>query len=187
MKNQDKYGSNLKAAIAAYNDEMAKRAENGIDGLPFEDWADNEEDSTARLLEDKRKAEEAAAKVVEDEKEYIRKAIPELAAHFKANGWDEADNLLGELNRLDPKMEVFEVVASAADCFHSGMWSVVCGDFNAVWDFYLYCKATGCCHEWDNVKKWHEKTKALAKCIKPFIDEAKPLVEEIKAKGGNAK
>lgn len=187
MKNIEKYGNNLKAAIAAYNDEMAKRTENGIDGLPFEEWADNEEDSTARLVEDKRKAEEEEAKAVEEEKEFIRKSIPELAAHFKANGWDEADNLLGELNKLDPKMEVFEDVANATDCFHSGMWPVICGDFNEVWNFYLYCKEYGCCHQWDNVKEWYEQTKDLAKYIKPFIDEAKPIVERLKAKGGETK
>lgn len=187
MKNIEKYRNDLKSALAAYNGEMAKRAENGIDGLPFEDWTEEDTNTTARLIAEKRKEEEAAAKAVEDEKEYIRKAMPELVAHYKANGWDEADGILTKIVELAPKMDVFDTIGSAANCFHSGMWSVVCGDFNDVWSFYLYCKAPGCCHEWDNVKEWYEQTKDLAKYIKPFIEEAKPILEELKAKGGQLK
>ena len=37
MNNLECYKDDLKAALAAYKDEMAERQEYGIDGLPFED------------------------------------------------------------------------------------------------------------------------------------------------------
>lgn len=188
MKNIEKYGSNLKAAVSAYKDEMAKRTENGIDGCFFEDWVEEDETFTAQLIENKRKEEEAAEKALEEEKESIRKGIKELKAHYKANGFEEANTLSTEIYRVAPKYDLYINHNSACNCFHSGMWEVWCEDFEGVWDFYTYIKKEGgSLGGWKNPVEWFEQMKGLAGYIKPFVDEAKPLVEELKAKGGQAK
>ena len=182
MRNIEKYKNNLAAALAAYNDEMAERSAIGIDGLPFEDWVCEDEGTTRRLVDEKRKELDEQAAAEKAEKEFIRNAIPELIAHYKANGWDEADALLTEITELDPERDIYSELVSACNCFHSGMWSIICNDFNAVWDSYCYCKKDGCCHSWDNVEEWHKFMKNLAASIQPFIDDAKPIVRKLRAK-----
>ena len=189
MRNIEKYENNLAAALAAYNDEMAERIAIGIDGLPFEDWVCEDEGTTRRLVDEKRKeldeqaaAEKAEKEFIRAEKEFIRNAIPELIAIYKANGWDEADALLTEMTELDPKRDIYSELVSACNCFHSGMWMIIGDDFKAVWDSYCYCKKDGFCHSWDNVEEWYKYMENLANCIQAFIDDAKPIVAELRAK-----
>lgn len=183
MKNMDKY-VNLKPALDAYKKEMDERGEYNLEWIPFEEWAVEDETATARLVEEEKRARELAAMAEEDEKEYIRKAIPELKKYYEENGWNEADGLLTKILEIDPDFDIYGQYASACNCFHSGMWSVVCEDFEGVWDNYRYCKTAGCCHSWDNVEEWYEQTKALVSYIEPFITDAKEIIKELEEKGG---
>lgn len=184
MTNEEKY--NLAPALAAYNGEMAARDENGIDGLPFEDWATEEVGTTTRLIDETRKAAEeeakAAEKTAEEEKDFIRKAIPALAAHYKLNGWDEAETLLKEITELDPKRDIFSELNSACNCFHSGMYCVVENDFDGALDMYLYGKKDDCIRIWRNVHEWYKYMLELAGDIQSFVYDAKQIVAELRAK-----
>jgi hypothetical protein len=184
MKNIEKYGNNLKAALDAYNTEMVERVNYHLEGTPFEDWVDEDEGTTARLVEAEKRSRELAEMAVEAEKEYIRKAMPELKKFYKENGWDEADVLLTKIFEIAPNFDLYGQYASACNCFHSGMWSIVCDDFAGVWDSYCYCKAPGCCHAWNNVEEWYKQTKDLVAYIEPFITDAKEIIKDLEAKGG---
>ena len=184
MKNIDKY--DLRTALVAYDGEMTERSKHGIEGLPFEDWVEEDVDTTAKLIAEKKREEEAAKKAVEEEKEAIRKGMEELKEFYKANGFEEADKLSTEIYRIAPEYDLYMKHNSACNCFHSGMWEVYCGDFDGVWDFYTYCKNKNDCFSsnWNNPVEWKEQMKGLVQYIKPFVDEAKPLLEKLKAEGG---
>lgn len=185
MKNIDKY--DLQTGLVAYKGEMAERSKHGIEGLPFEDWVEEDADTTAKLIAEKKREAVRKAMVEEAEKEAIRKGMKELKKFYKANGFEEADKLTTEIYRVAPKYDLYMKHTSACNCFHSGMWEVYCGDFNGVWDFYNYIKECGSCgggFNWKNPAEWMEQMKELAQYIKPFMDEAKPLLEKLKAEGG---
>ena len=167
---------------------MADRAENGIDGLPFEDWVEEDETQTTKLVEKKKEQEAKVAAALADEKEAIRKGIVELKAYYKANGYDEAEGLSDEIYRLAPDYDLYGKHNSACNCFHTGMWEIICEDFSSVWDLYSYVKeGGGWAHEWKNPVEWLESQKGLVGYIKPFVEEAKTIIEELKAKGGQTK
>lgn len=185
MKNLEKYESSLFAAIAAYNGEMMDRSENGIGGLPFEDWVEEDTDTTARLIAEEKKRKEEIAAALANEKEAIRKGMEELKAHYKANGYDEAEKLLDEIFRLNPDYDLYGKHDSACNCFHTGMWEIICEDFSTVWDVYSYVKeGGGYAHEWSNPVEWLESQKGLVGYIKPFVDEAKEIIKRLKTEGG---
>ena len=184
MYNIEKYATDLKAAVAAYNAEMLERSEHGLDRLPFEDWVDEDTDKTARLVTEAKEREAKIAAALADEKESIRRGMAELKEFYKANGFEEADELTTEIYRVAPKYDLYMKHISACNCFHSGMWEVYCGDFDEVWDYYTYCKNNGYNFTWHNPVEWMEHMKGLVQYIKPFVDEAKPLLEKLKAEGG---
>ena len=185
MKNIEKYGNNLKAAIAAFLGEMAERTENGIEGLPFEDWTDEDEGTTARLVAEEKERKEKVAAALADEKAYIRNAIPKLKALYKENGFEEAMAIIDEVFKLDPYMHIYEDLNSACNCMHSGMWGVWHDDFSAVWDLYEYVKNDKTFGDkWDNPVEWEDSMKGLVGYIAPFIEDGKKYLAELKAKGG---
>lgn len=126
--------------------------------------------------------EEEDEKENEADKEFIRKSIPQLITYYKERGWDEAESLLSQIEETAPNVDVFGTLHSACDCFHSGMWSVVCNDFNGVWEFYSYCKNSEPEDMWHNTTEWYEQMKGLAQYISTFIEDAKKMLENLKAK-----
>lgn len=145
MKNIDKYEHSVKAALAAYDTEMAALTELNLDGCSFEEWTEREEDSTAKEIAAEEKIREEMKLAVVAEKDAVRKGMEELKKFYKDAGWDKADALLDKIHEVAPKYDVFENMASACNVFHSGAWSVMCDDFEGVWEMYQYLKRERFC------------------------------------------
>lgn len=195
MKNMEKY-ANIPDALCAYADEIDRRIKVGLDGLPFEDWANEDESTTERLVleenerkereeEAERQRAEAEAVALAIEQDAVRKGMVELKALYEENGFGEACEIIREVYSLDPRMDIYMDLASACNCMHSGMWSVWCDDFDGVWEYYTYIKTDGYCIHWGNTAEWLEQMKGLVEYIAPFVEEGKVYLENLKARANN--
>lgn len=186
MKNIDKYEHSVKAALAAYDNEMASLSELNLDGCSFEDWTEREEDSTAKAVAAEQKIREEMKLAEEAEKAAIRNGMVELKQFYLDAGWNEADNLLGEIQTKAPDYEVYENMASACNVFHSGAWSVMCDDFRGVWDMYQYLKrerySDRPCRTPSEFIAYMKQD--IPEAIKVFVAEAKGFIEKHQEKGG---
>lgn len=188
MKNIEKYGNNLKAALDAYNTEMAERSNHGIEGLSFEDWVEEDVDTTAKLIDEKKREEEAARKAVEAEKEAIRKGMEELKKFYKDAGWEKADAALDKIYALDPNYDVYGNHISACNVFHSGAWSVMCDDFTGVYDFYCYLKKDAYLDTISTPSDWLAyMKKGIPEAIEEWLKDADTIIAELTATKGGAK
>lgn len=186
MTNREKYNGDTITALTSYEKDMMELMKYGMESISFGDWLGKEEWAIALLIDQARgdkELEELAVEEENNEKDFIRKSIPELAAYYKSCGYDEAQALLEEVNELDPKRDIFGELASASNCFNSGTWFIVQNDFDRVWQAYLYSKKGGDgLRLWNDVGEWHVWMKDLADDIQSFIRKAKPIVEELRAK-----
>lgn len=186
MKNIDKY--DLRTALVAYNGEMNERSNHGIEGLPFEDWVEEDVDTTAKLIAEKKREEEAAKKAVEEEKEAIRKGMEELKKFYKEAGWEKAEAALDKIYALDPDYEVYENYGSACNVFHSGAWSVMCDDFAGVYDFYCYLKRDAYDRNINTPSDWLAYMKeGIPEAIEAWLKDADTIIAELTATKGGAK
>ena len=185
MKNIDKY--DLRTALVAYKGEMAERSNHGIEGVPFEDWVEEDVDTTAKLIAEKKRDEEAAKKAVEEEKEAIRKGMEELKKFYKDAGWEKAEAALDKIFALDPKYEVYGN-ASACNVFHSGAWSVMSDDFVEVYAFYGYLKREAYNETISTPSDWLAYMKEdIPEAIEAWLKDADTIIAELTAKKGGAK
>ena len=183
MKNIDKY--DLRTALVAYNGEMTERSNHGIEGLPFEDWVEEDVDTTAKLIAEKKREEEAAKKAGEEEKEAIRKGMEELKKFYKDAGWEKAKAALDKIYALDPNYDVFENYGSACNVFHSGAWSVMCDDFVEVYDFYGYLKREAYNETISTPSDWLAyMKKGIPEAIEAWLKDADTIIKDLEAKGG---
>lgn len=186
MKNIDKY--DLRTALVAYKGEMDERSDHGIARLSFEDWVEEDVDTTAKLIAEKKREKEAAKKAVEAEKEAIRKGMEELKKFYKDVGWEKADAALDKIFALDPNYDVYEKYASACNVFHSGAWSVMCDDFAGVYDFYCYLKRDAYYETISNPSEWLAyMKKGIPEAIAEWLKDADKIIAELTAKKGGAK
>ena len=186
MKNIDIYEKSVREAVNAYQDEMARLTDKGIpdDGCCFEDWLEREADSTAKLIaaEDARKAAEKAAR--DAEVKAIKDGMERLKVIYRAAGWDEADRILGEISGLAPRMDIFNDVSYAADCFHSGALQIMCDDFNDV--IHFYDGEEGCSDPlWHNPAEWFAVMEKVTDDIKGFIREGGKVLARLRAEKAN--
>lgn len=186
MTNSEKCNGDTITALTLYEKDMMELMKYGMESISFRHWLGKEEWAIALLIDQARgdkELEELAVEEENNEKDFIRKSIPELAAYYKSCGYDEAQALLEEVNELDSKRDIFDELASASNCFNSGTWFIVQNDFDRVWQAYLYSKkgGEGLCL-WNDVGEWHVWMKDLADDIQSFIRKAKPIVEELRAK-----
>lgn len=185
MKNIEKY--DLQTALVAYKVEMNERSNHGIEGLPFEDWVEEDVDTTEKLIAEEKREEEAAKKAVEEEKEAIRKGMEELKKFYKDAGWEKAEAALDKIFALDPKYEVYGY-ASACNVFHSGAWSVICDDFAGVYDFYCYLKREAYDRDINTPSDWLAyMKKGIPEAIEAWLKDADKIIAELTAAKGGAK
>ena len=184
MKNIDKYEHSVKAALEAYNTEMAALTELNLDGCSFEDWTEREEDSTAKEVAAEEKIRKEMKLAEDAEKDAVRKGMEELKKFYKDAGWDKAYALLDKINEVDPKYEVYENMASACNVFHSGAWSVMCDDFEGVWDMYQYLKRECYCNRpCRTPSEFIAYMKSdIPEAIATFTEEAEELIPRLAAK-----
>lgn len=186
MKNIDKY--DLRTALVAYNGEMNERSKYDIEGLSFEDWVEEDVDTTAKLIAEKKREEEAAKKAVEEEKEAIRKGMEELKKFYKDAGWEKAEAALDKIYALDPDYEVYENYGSACNVFHSGAWSVMCDDFVEVYAFYGYLKREAYNETISTPSDWLAyMKKGIPEAIEAWLKDADKIIAELTAAKGDAK
>ena len=146
MTNREKYNGDTITALTFYEKDMMELMKYGMESISLGDWLGKEEWAIALLIDQARgdkELEELAVEEENNEKGFIRKSIPELAAYYKSRGYDEAQTLLEEISELDPKRDIFGELASASNCFHSGTSCIVGNDFDVVWQDYLYYKKGG--------------------------------------------
>lgn len=188
MNNLECYKDDLKAALAAYKDEMAERQEYGIDGLPFEDWVELDTETTRRLVAEEKERREKVAAALADEKESIRKGMAELKEFYKDAGWEKADAALDKIFALDPSYDVYGNYASACNVFHSGAWSVMCDDFAGVYDFYCYLKRDAYDRNINTPSDWLAyMKKGIPEAIEAWLKDADTIIAELTATEGGAK
>jgi hypothetical protein len=186
MKNIDKY--DLRTALVAYKVEMTERSNHGIEGLPFEDWIEEDVDTTAKLIAEKKREKEAARKAVEEEKEAIRKGMEELKKFYKDAGWEKAEAALDKIFALAPNYDVYGNYASACNVFHSGAWSVMCDDFAGVYDFYCYLKRDAYDRDINTPSDWLAYMKKdIPEAIEAWLKDADTIIAELTATKGGAK
>lgn len=187
MKNIDIYEKSVREAVNAYQDEMARLTDKGIpdDGCCFEDWLEREADSTAKLIA----AEEARKAAVRAEREAEVKAIKDgverLKAIYRGAGWDEADRILGEISDLAPRMDIFDEVPHAADCFHSGALQIMEDDVRYVIDDYDALKTDPILKSWNNPAEWFAVMEKITDDIKGFIREGGKVLASLRAEKAN--